>query len=484
MARRVVGAIALGVAAAVAVLASSAAADEWAPAAITQPGELYEIDLSTISVAGPVVKSWMRDTPRRPLKDAASGKTYVTTVAQRSDDCEHRRFALGSYFRKDAKGQVVGTGAVNLGWSDITPGSIAEVLWSTACRAARPPAEKPILADITQGDWVRLGVSADKSYALSMRMDNIVMMDDRHAVVAIRSESTGYRTIQGYPIKYTVQEIVVDCMAQTSAVYRTDQYMSASIRAVSITSPKLDFEPGAPGSFMANAFQQVCAAAKPAKPKPPPEEAEAGSLVSGTAWGANKGYLVTASHVVKGWKEIDVFSDGEPMGKAEVVADDPANDLAVLRLRHAAPAKLPVLPISERPATLGRSVFTLGYPAPDALGAHIKMTAGEVSSTSGLQDDARLLQVSVPIQAGNSGGPVIAWDGTVLGVIGSTLETVDEDRTDPAQLVNYAVKVSYVKPMLDDLPDLGNYIVVRVAGSHDEVIAAARKAVFMLLVTR
>jgi S1-C subfamily serine protease len=109
------------------------------------------------------------------------------------------------------------------------------------------------------------------------------------------------------------------------------------------------------------------------------------------------------------------------------------------------------------------------------------MTSGEVSATTGDQDDIRLLQISVPIQPGNSGGPIIGWDGEVVGVADASIQKFDDA---PSQNVNYAVKVSYVRAVLEDLPDLGGYVVVKPAASHDAMVTAARKAVFMLVVTQ
>ncbi len=111
------------------------------------------------------------------------------------------------------------------------------------------------------------------------------------------------------------------------------------------------------------------------------------------------------------------------------------------------------------------------------------MTAGQVSSTAGYQDDARYLQISIPVQQGNSGGPVIGWDGAVVGVVEAKLMKFDGHEAKPApEMVNYALKASYVRPMLEDLPDLANYTVIKASGNADQLVADARKAVFMVVV--
>ena len=128
-------------------------------------------------------------------------------------------------------------------------------------------------------------------------------------------------------------------------------------------------------------------------------EAQEPRVVSGTAWLTSKGYLITAAHVVDGAGEIALMQDGKVVGSAELVSSDPANDVAVLkpRFRHGVHA---ALVIRGAPAGLGAHVFTLGYPAPDAMGLALKMTSGEISAMTGVSrhnaNDIRLLQISVP----------------------------------------------------------------------------------------
>ena len=124
------------------------------------------------------------------------------------------------------------------------------------------------------------------------------------------------------------------------------------------------------------------------------------------------------------------------------------------------------------------------YPEPGVLGQQIKMTAGQVSGTSGPRDDGRFLQISVPIQPGNSGGPVISSDGVVVGVVKSKLLRFDDADSPAPENVNYAVKTSYLRPMLEDLPDLGNYEAMKASPSQEQMVSDARGAVFMLVVVK
>jgi S1-C subfamily serine protease len=350
-----------------------------------------------------------------------------------------------------------------------------------ACAVATPPKEPPIQADLREGNWSDLGASADGKYHLQVRIDGVRKLDDGPVIAISRMIYEKPEIIDGLPIRYSLSAVAIDCATGKSASLGADLFVSPTVRvkAFRVAKDQIRFEPAGPNSYLARSLSLICAAAAPAKPKE--DEAEGGASV-GTAWGADKGYLVTASHVIEGGRKLLVYSNGERVGEARVVADDPANDLAVLKFTPAKPGKLAILPLAAKPTNLGRSIFTLGYPEPDSLGQHIKMTAGQVSSTAGYQDDARYLQISAAVQQGNSGGPVIGWDGSVVGVVEAKLLRFDEHDAKPApEMVNYALKVSYLRPMLEELPDLANYTVIKAAGGHDQLVEDARKAVFMVV---
>ena len=470
-------------------LSNQARAEEWVPAARTPAGDLFEIDLTSASRNGQIAQTWVRETLAKPQRDRNAGKDFVTELDRRLDDCQNRRFDIPEATRRDGKGRVVATGQTGITWTDIVPETVSEGIWTVACRIGEPIPEKALLDNIAEGRWVRVGLSADKKYYFSIRYDDLLKLDADHVLALSRNDYIGFDMVHGYPIKYMIQANIVDCRQSKTALFGVDSYMAADVRAESYRTPAAaaTFEPIVPGSFMADSVAQICAQAVPL-PKTTgggrgddQDEAQPGDVASGTAWGVSKGYLVTASHVIKGGSRIAVFTDGQPVGLASVVADDPASDIALLKLKPLHPGQLSALPLAEHVAVLGKSVFTLGYPEPGVLGQQVKMTAGEVSSASGFADNARLLRISVPIQPGNSGGPVLGWDGAVVGIADSTLSQADGP---PLQNVNFAVKASYVRAMLEDLPDLGGYVLVKPAADRAAMVAAARKAVFMLVVTQ
>jgi S1-C subfamily serine protease len=459
-----------------------ASAAEWALTAISADGSKYEADLGSVTRAGPVVQSWIRETLPRPGKAPETGRPYVVTVTRRMDDCANRRFALTTYVRTGADGLNAASGDNGARWADIPPGTVAEAVWRHVCKITGDFKDEPYVSDLWSGRWSDRRISADKSYYLSFKMDDIVRVKGDLVLAASRTEYVKPELIDGLEIKYILSAAFIDCASRTTAIAGGDLYVGPRTRVSEIRSSvdQLKFEPVTPGSFIDQMFTQICAAATGPGLEDKSEDADALSV--GTGWGVSKGYVVTANHVVAGGKSISVYSNGDRIGSAKVVAADPANDLAVLKLSSST-RKILILPIADRGVSLGRTVFTLGYPEPGVLGQHIKMTAGEISSTAGAEDDARYLQISVPIQPGNSGGPLLAWDGTVLGVVEAKLTKFDDEGSSPRpEMVNYALKASYIRPLLEDLPDLGNYARVKPGLQADALVGEARKAVFMIVV--
>ena len=92
-----------------------------------------------------------------------------------------------------------------------------------------------------------------------------------------------------------------------------------------------------------------------------------------------------------------------------------------------------------------------GFPLTGALASGGNVTTGIVTALAGLADDSRFLQVSALVQPGNSGGPLLDRNGTVVGVIVSKLNalSVASVTGDIPQNVNFAIKASVAAAFLD-----------------------------------
>lgn len=184
-----------------------------------------------------------------------------------------------------------------------------------------------------------------------------------------------------------------------------------------------------------------------------PQQAITTPKLTGTGYFVSRdGYLLTAAHVVSEASSINVLHSGRRL-PARIVRVDQANDVALLRVEGTFSA----LPITEsRAVKLGKQVFTVGFPNIGLQGVSPKLTKGEISSLSGIQDDPRHFQVSVPIQPGNSGGPLVDMTGNVLGMLVHKLDDIKTAKitgTLPQQ-VNYALKSAYILPVLESIPEL------------------------------
>jgi hypothetical protein len=175
-------------------------------------------------------------------------------------------------------------------------------------------------------------------------------------------------------------------------------------------------------------------------PQPPTEQKDI--VWSGTAWPIENKMVVTNSHVVKNFKSaLLMLPNGNQMyARVEIV--DRFNDIAILQPQD--PDKLPQpIPLSNSNADLGAEVFTIGYPESDQLGISPKLTSGRITSIAGEKDDPRFYQISTSIYHGSSGGPLLNLKGEAVGITTSGFQRID------LQGVNYAVKISYLKALLD-----------------------------------
>ena len=89
-------------------------------------------------------------------------------------------------------------------------------------------------------------------------------------------------------------------------------------------------------------------------------------------------------------------------------------------------------------------------------GAEAKFTEGSISSSSGLGNDPRVYQISVPVQAGNSGGPLATQEGGVVGIVTAKIDALSilKSTGDLPQNVNYAIKSSYLLGLVSAFPEI------------------------------
>jgi S1-C subfamily serine protease len=202
-----------------------------------------------------------------------------------------------------------------------------------------------------------------------------------------------------------------------------------------------------------------------------PKPSVAATRSSGTGFRVDsKGTVITSNHVVEGAKKITArCGQGEPKA-ATAIASSRVTDIAILRVEPDAAVYLPLA--SARSTASGTQVFTFGYPVADLLGGEPKFTDGAVSSMSGIGGEQTFMQISIPIQPGSSGGPVVNDHGQVVGIVAAAaLEPFLRNTGTLPQNVNWAVKAEYAAVMFDPPPALPP------ASSRQEAIEWTRRAV-------
>jgi hypothetical protein len=173
----------------------------------------------------------------------------------------------------------------------------------------------------------------------------------------------------------------------------------------------------------------------------------AAQVTSGTAFAVAPGLLVTNQHVVGGCSSVEVLaSDGRRTGA--VVDSDALIDLALIRVTglKGATARLR----SPRSVRLGEAVMVFGFPLSGSLTSGGNFTSGLVSGLRGLRDAAGEIQITAPVQPGNSGGPVLDASGLVVGVVQAKLDALRSAITtgDIPQNVNFAVSLDVLAEFL------------------------------------
>ncbi|MEC3878276.1 S1C family serine protease [Parapedobacter sp. 10938] len=126
------------------------------------------------------------------------------------------------------------------------------------------------------------------------------------------------------------------------------------------------------------------------------------------------GYVVTNYHVVRGADSVHLQSTKGESFKAKVIYIDPTHDLAMLHINDStfAPLKSAPYTFKEAPSELGEDVYTIGYPRDEVVYGQ-----GYLSSRTGYAGDTTAYQISIPVNPGNSGGPVLDSKGNVIGII-------------------------------------------------------------------
>ena len=161
-----------------------------------------------------------------------------------------------------------------------------------------------------------------------------------------------------------------------------------------------------------------------------PLEISTSDVATGTGFlFSSSDYVITSYHVVHGVKSIRIRLINGDRIDATVALKDTNNDIAILKLSQSPTSRQNIIILGDSSLVkTGGRVFTYGFPLVDLLGdAEPRYSERFINSLSGLSNDPRVFQVSIPIQSGNSGGPMFNEKGELIGLdIGYTDVDVKE----------------------------------------------------------
>lgn len=168
------------------------------------------------------------------------------------------------------------------------------------------------------------------------------------------------------------------------------------------------------------------------------------------------GYILTNKHVINGADKVTVvLDDGTTYENVKVVATDPLNDVAFLKIDDVS-GLTPATLGDSKTISVGQQVIAIG----NALGQYQNtVTSGIISGTgrsvtasdeSGYNTEtlSDMIQTDAAINSGNSGGPLVNAAGEVIGINTAT--------SSAAENMGFAIPVSSVKGMLNQLIEDGS----------------------------
>ena len=240
---------------------------------------------------------------------------------------------------------------------------------------------------------------------------------------------------------YSSREALIQALRERAAQLGADGIVMERIQEPSLVAKAVG-EPDRVGSARAITF--TVPTASTASPRP---SGVLNITSTGTGFFINaQGHLLTNAHVVQDCRSVRTRGSTTPL---EIVRVDTENDLALLK-RDGGVAS--VASFREgRGIRPGDAVVAVGFPLTGVLASEANVTTGGVSALAGMGDDFRFLQITAPVQPGNSGGPLLDASGNVVGVVTSKLNALRIARAtgDIPQNINFAVNASVARIFLD-----------------------------------
>jgi S1-C subfamily serine protease len=185
-----------------------------------------------------------------------------------------------------------------------------------------------------------------------------------------------------------------------------------------------------PPAFSARVYQVIQPSLVLIQTQDVEQEGEAGHRIGSGVVINDAGDILTSLHVVANASDIEVaFADGT-LTSAAVIAEQPENDIAVLRASQLPALVVPATLGNPKAMRVGDEAFAVGNP----FGLYSSMTAGVISgfdrSFQPPESDRQLeglIQIDAAVNPGNSGGPLLNRYGQVIGIVVGIVNPTQEE---------------------------------------------------------
>jgi serine protease Do len=153
------------------------------------------------------------------------------------------------------------------------------------------------------------------------------------------------------------------------------------------------------------------------------------------------GYVVTNYHVITGADSVYLQNHKGESFKADIVFTNPEKDLAILHINDSTFKSIKNIPYTfkRQDSDMGEDVYTIGFPRDEAVYGQ-----GYLSSSTGYAGDTLAYQISIPVNPGNSGGPLLDKEGNVIGIISGKQKGIDG--------AAFAIKTKALMETLNSIP--------------------------------
>lgn len=252
-------------------------------------------------------------------------------------------------------------------------------------------------------------------------------------------------------VKYDAK-VAIKCKSRDVAI---SEYYLSNDKNVTVESWKvptkfnLNWESARPGYQNEGLVNSVCSknsendstTGNQAKKTSPAHSIEPVVASTGSGFFVGSKNVITNNHVVEGCKKIHVQGEN-----ATLINADKNADLALLKIEKNSKS---IAQLRFNKVRIGEDVAAAGFPLNGLISGY-NLTRGNVSGLSGLRGDSRLLQITAPVQPGNSGGPLLDASGNIVGVIVSKLSWRALSITgDIPENVNFAININSLKSFLN-----------------------------------